>query len=80
MSNKAFDTLRFIQSIIVPIAAFITGLSEIFGFKLGLEIAAAVALLDGLLGAVVQALRTVYNNGKNETAPSEDEPHETDAE
>ncbi len=73
MSNKAFDTLRFIQSIIIPIAAFITGLSKIFGFEFGLQIAAAIALLDGLLGAIVQAMRTVYNK-KIEDAPSEEEP------
>ena len=70
MSNKTFDTLRFIQSIIIPISAFITGLSEIFGFKLGLEIAAAVALLDGLFGAVIQGLRNVYNL-KSANEPSE---------
>lgn len=80
MSNKTFDTLRFIQSIIIPIVAFITGLSKIFGFEFGLQIAAAIALLDGLLGAIVQAIRTVYNK-KLDNAPSEDEPHEpTDAE
>lgn len=62
MSNETFDTLRFIQSIIMPLSAFVSGLTELFGFQYGVEIAAALVLFDGFFGAVVQALRKSYND------------------
>lgn len=61
MSNKTFDTLRFIQSIILPIAAFISALTEIFGLPWGVEVAAALGALDILFGAVVEAARKSYH-------------------
>lgn len=62
MSNKTFDTLRFIQSIIMPLSAFVSGLTELFGFRYGVEIAGALVLFDGFFGAVVQALRKSYHD------------------
>lgn len=61
MSNKTFDTLRFIQSIILPIAAFISALTEIFGLPWGVEVAASLGALDILFGAIVEAARKAYN-------------------
>lgn len=62
MSNKTFDTLRFIQSIIMPLSAFVSGLTELFGFRYGAEIASALVLFDGFFGVVVQALRKSHND------------------
>lgn len=61
MSNKAFDIIRFIAELILPLSALIAGLSEVFGFAFGTEIAAALVLLDTFAGAVIIALRKVYN-------------------
>lgn len=66
MSNKTFDTLRFIQSIIMPLSAFISGLTELLGFRYGVEIAAALVLFDGFFGAVVQAWRKAYEHSQKE--------------
>lgn len=71
MSNKAFDIIRFIAELILPLSALIAGLSEVFGFSLGTEIAAALVLLDTFAGAVIIALRKVYNKNLELSEPKE---------
>lgn len=62
MSNKTFDTLRFIQSMIVPLATFISILSERWGFSYGIEIAFALSTFNTLFGVMIENWRKVYNN------------------
>lgn len=59
MSNKVYDTLKFIAGLILPLAAFISALSEIWGFSYGAEIAATLTALDTFAGV---ALRVASNN------------------
>lgn len=66
MSNKTFDTLRFIQSMIVPLASFVSILSERWGFGYGIEVAFALTAFDTLFGVLVENLRKAYNNSKAE--------------
>lgn len=62
MSNKTFDIIRLIAELILPISALVSGLSEIFGFTLGMEIAAALVVVDTFMGAFVEVARKIYNN------------------
>lgn len=71
MSNKTFDFLRFIAELILPLSTFIAGLTEKWGFAYGYEIAGTLVVLDAFMGAVIIALRKIYNK-KNEQA-TEDE-------
>ena len=66
MSNKTFDTLRFIQSMIVPLASFISILSERWGFAYGVEIAFALTAFNTLSGIMVENWRKAYNNENKE--------------
>ena len=51
LSNKMYDILKKISLMAVPVVAFISAMSEIWGFSYGTEIAATVSALGGLLGA-----------------------------
>ena len=66
MSNKTFDTLRFIPSMIVPLASFISILSERWGFAYGVEIAFALTAFNTLFGIMVENWRKAYNNENKE--------------
>lgn len=68
MSNKTFDTLRFIQSMIVPLATFISILSERWGFAYGVEVAFALTAFNTFFGIMVENWRKAYEkeNDKNE--------------
>ena len=66
MSNKTFDTLRFIQSMIVPLASFISILSKRWGFAYGVEIAFALTAFNTLFGIMVENWRKAYNNENKE--------------
>lgn len=62
MSNRMFDTLRFLEAIIMPLVTFLTGLTEIWGFAYGMEITATLALCNALCGALIEAARKLYND------------------
>ena len=64
MSNKTFDTLRFIQSLIVPFATFISVLSERWGFAYGVEVAFALSAFNTLFGVAIENWRKIYNDRK----------------
>ena len=66
MNDKTFDLIRFLAELVLPLSALIAGLSEIFGFALGVEIAAALVVLDTFMGAVVVAARKIYNKKNDE--------------
>lgn len=53
MNSKTYDTLKFISAIIAPISVFIASLTEIWGLPYGAQIAATMAALDALFGAIV---------------------------
>lgn len=62
MSNKVFDTIRFIQQLIVPLTIFITALSDIFGWEWGIYVVATLAAANTFLGSAIEAWRKSYNN------------------
>lgn len=66
MSNKTFNTIRFIAEIIGYIVTFALAVSEILGFKYGAEATAISAALMTCVGAIVGALRRNYEVEPNE--------------
>lgn len=60
MTNKTFDTLRFIAEVIGYIVTFALAVSEIMGFKYGTELAAISAALMTCIGSIVEAARRNY--------------------
>ena len=62
MSNRAFDTLRFIAEIILPACATLyAALAGIWGWPYAEAIVGTIAAVDTFLGAIVIGLRKAYN-------------------
>lgn len=61
MTNKNFDTLRFIEAIIVPLFTFLIALTDIWHFPYATEIAATIAAVNFAFGCVIENLRKNYN-------------------
>lgn len=60
ISNKVYDTLKFIALLIAPLCTFFAALVEIWGIPYGPQIVATIAAFDALLGAIVIALKNNY--------------------
>ena len=61
MSNKAYDILKQVSLMCVPIAAFLTAMSEIWGWAYGAEICATISAFGVLLGALLNVSTAQYN-------------------
>ena len=61
MSNKTYDNVRFYAEIIGHVLTFILAVSEIIGFRYGVELAGIVAALNICIGGIVDASRKRYN-------------------
>lgn len=66
ISNKTFDTIRFIAEVIGYIVTFALAVSEIVGFKYGAEAAAIAAAFMTCVGSIVTALRNTYTPEEEE--------------
>lgn len=65
MSNKAYDTLKFIALLIAPIVTFVGSLVSIWGISHGEQIVATLAACDVLVGAVVAIAKAIYDKQQN---------------
>lgn len=65
MSNKTYDTLKFIALLIAPIVTFVGSLVSIWGIKNGELIVASLAAFDTLVGAVVAIAKAIYDKEHN---------------
>ena len=66
MSNKTFDTIRFVAEVIGYIVTFALALSEIMGFSYGAEAAAISAALMTCVGSIVEAARRNYEGEQDD--------------
>lgn len=71
MTNKTFDTIRFIAEVIGYIVTFALAVSEIIGFKYGAEATAIAAALMTCVGAIVIASRKYFNGNEEEETEEE---------
>lgn len=62
ISNKLYDTLKFIAQIVIPaIGAFYFGLAQLWGLPYGEQIVGTLSLIDALLGTVLGISTYNYN-------------------
>ena len=62
MSDKTYDTLKWISQILVPaISALYFGLAQIWGFPYGEEIVGTFAVVDTFLGVIIGISSANYN-------------------
>lgn len=62
LSNKVYDTLKFIAQIVLPaVATFYVTIASIWGLPLGDEISRTLMAVDTLLGAVLMISSSKYN-------------------
>lgn len=65
MTNKAYDTLKFVALIVLPISEFVGAMAHIWGFAYGAEIVATLVAVDALLGTLVKILADKYHKEQN---------------
>ena len=65
MTNKAYDFLKFIALIVLPISEFVGAMAHIWGFAYGAEIVASLVAVDALLGTIVKILADRYHKEQN---------------
>lgn len=61
MSNRAYDILKGIGLVAVPVIVFITALINIWNIPYGDQIIASLAALDVLIGAIVTVAKGQYD-------------------
>ena len=64
MSDKTYDTLKFIALLIAPFVTFAGSLVNTWGIPYGTQIVATLAACDVLLGAIVTIAKSVYDKNK----------------
>lgn len=66
MSDKTYDTLKFIALLIAPLVTFVGSLVSIWGIPYGEQIVATLAAIDVLVGAVVAIAKALYDKNKEQ--------------
>lgn len=70
LSNKAYDIIKWVSLLAVPVVTFISALTEIWGFPYGSAIAATVSAVGVLAGAIIKISTDNYNKGDNDDGNS----------
>ena len=65
MTNIAYDILKIIALLILPISEFIGSLASIWGFAYGKQIVATLVALDVLMGYIVKIASDSYHKEQN---------------
>lgn len=62
MTNKTYDTLKYIEQIVLPaLAALWLSIAKIWDLPLGWEIGATVSAVDLFLGAILKISKSNYD-------------------
>lgn len=65
MSNKMYDTLKWVAQYLLPaISALYAGLAQIWNLPYGVEIAGTVAAIDTFLGVMLGISTAQYNKAQ----------------
>lgn len=70
MSNKTYDALKVIALIILPLAALITSLSDIWGIPYGQQISQTLIAVDVFLGAILKRSSDKYAEAQDAAVDS----------
>ena len=66
MSNKVYDTLKFIAQILLPaLGTLYFALAGIWGLPYGEQIVGTITAIDTFLGAILSISTTRYNKDNN---------------
>lgn len=69
MSNKTYDTLKWIAQLLLPaIATLYVALAEVWGLPLAKEVAGTISAVDVFLGAVLKVSSDHYNAAQKQEA------------
>lgn len=60
LSNKAYDTIKMIGLVAVPILTFLVAIVNIWNIPYGDQIVATLAAVDVLIGAIVTVAKGQY--------------------
>lgn len=71
MSNKTYDTIKFIALLIAPAVVFVAALVDIWGIPYGSQIVATLAAIDTFTGAIVAILAANYHKNNDEAENAE---------
>ena len=66
VKNTTFDDLRFYIEVIGHVVTFVLAVSEIIGFKYGVELSAIAAAFNIMAGSILQSMRAHYNKEEGE--------------
>lgn len=69
ISNKAYDTIKLIALIAIPVLSFLSALCGIWHMQYAAEITATLTAIDTLIGALVTSLKADYDRANQ---PPED--------
>lgn len=61
LSNKAYDILKVIALIVLPVSEFISAIGGIWGLPICTELAATLVALDAMLGAILKISSDRYH-------------------
>ena len=75
MTDKTYDILKVVALIVLPLAAFITSLSEIWNIPYGPQISQTLIALDALIGALLHKSSKDYWGGQYDELDAADEDH-----
>ncbi len=70
MSNKTYDVLKVVALIILPLAALITSLSDIWGIPYGQQISQTLISIDVFLGAILKRSSDKYAEAQDAAVDS----------
>ena len=77
MSNKMFDTLRFICEVGLPaLGTLYFALAKIWGFSYGTEIVGTISAVSFFIGTLIGVKRSQYNATATEEPAETPETHE----
>lgn len=69
LTNKTYDTLKFIAQIVLPaLATFYTTVANIWKLPLATEVGSTIMAIDTFLGAVLMISTSKYNEEKEKEA------------
>ena len=72
MSNKTYDTLKYIQQIVLPaLATLWATLGKIWSWPLVTEISASIMAVDFFLGGMLKISSNQYNQEQEDEAEDE---------
>ena len=68
LSNKAYDFIKALGLVAVPIIVFLTALVNIWNIPYGDQIVATLAAVDVLIGAFVSVAKNIYDRKEKNIA------------